>query len=356
MPQRGLEASAPRWRRTDVILLAAGIPVAIWMLSDVLIVVFFAVILAVGLDGVASALSRRSRLRRGWALLGVCIAIPALLAGAGAAALPQVVRQFGALRERLQTLTEALRHRFALDGWPGELMANMEENGAQLVGGVNQLVTHLGAVGVSTLGGVVSTFVLVVLAGFLAADPALYRSGLLRLVPPARRPLIDATLAAAAHGLRWWFLAQLASMAILGGSVGLGLYLIGIEYWLSLALITALLTFVPYLGPVIAGVPVIAIGFTEGAEIGVIVLIFYLVVQNIESTLVLPLIYQKAVRLAPAVTISAQVLMGLWFGVAGLVLAAPLTVVVQVLVARLYLGAVLGEAPEHRERAHAGAA
>ena len=340
MSQCDVEAPAQRWRTTDVILLAGGVAIAIWALSDVLLVVVFAVILAVGLDALATALSRRARIRRGWALLAVCCVIPALLAGVGAAVLPQVARQFDALWERLTALADALRDRFALDGWPGTLVANMGENGAQLLGGVNQLV----AAGVSTVGGVVTVFVFIILAGFLAADPGLYRSGALKLVPPARRQLLDRTMASVAYGLRRWFLAQFTSMAILGGSVGAGLFLIGIEFWLSLALITAILTFVPFLGPVVAGIPVVAIGFAEGVEIGVVVLVFYLVVQNLESTVVLPLIYQKAIRLAPAVTIAAQVLMGLWFGVAGLILAAPLTVIMQVLVTELYVGAVLGEA------------
>lgn len=340
MSHSGVEAPVRRWRMADVILLAGGVAIGIWALSDVLLVVVFAVILAVGLDALATPLGRCARVRRGWALLIVCSVIPALLAGVGAAVLPQVARQLDALWERLTALAEALRDRFALDGWAGDVMASMGEDGAQLLGGINRLV----AAGVSTLGGVVSVFVLMILAGFLAADPGLYRSGALNLVPPARRQLVDKTMASVAYGLRRWFLAQFTSMAILGGSVGAGLFLIGIEFWLSLALITAILTFVPFLGPVIAGIPVVAIGFAEGVEIGVVVLIFYLVVQNLESTVVLPLIYQKAIRLAPAVTIAAQVLMGLWFGVAGLVLAAPLTVIMQVLVTKLYVGAVLGEA------------
>ncbi len=340
-------APGARWARAEIVVIAAAVIAAAWALSDVLLVVFAAVILAVGLDGLAEGLRRRARLPRAAALAVVCAGVVGAIAAVGATVLPPVIAQFDALRGRLTELVEVARDWWlAPDGWTSVLLGNMDDNGAQLFGGVNQLVAHLGAVGMTTFGALVSTVLLVIMAGFLAVDPGLYRRGFIRLVPPRRRALVDTTLGAAAHALRWWFLAQLASMAILGVSIGAGLFVIGIEFWLSLALITALLTFVPYLGPVLAGVPVIAIGFAEGPQTGLVVLVFYLVVQNIESTILLPLIYQKTVRLAPAVTIAAQALMGLWFGVAGFILAAPLTVVAMVLVHKLYVEAALGDTGE----------
>jgi len=213
----------------------------------------------------------------------------------------------------------------------------------QLRGGLTQLLSHLGTVGLTTFGALTSLVLIVVMTSFLAIDPDLYRRGFLRLVPLPRRALVDATLSEAAHALRWWFLAQFVSMGILGISIGTGLFFIGIEFWLSLALITALLTFIPYLGPVLAGIPVVAVGFAEGPQTGFVVLFFFLLVQNIEANILLPLIYQMTVRLAPAVTIAAQVFMGLWFGAAGFILAAPLTVVAMVLVRKLYIEAALGD-------------
>jgi predicted PurR-regulated permease PerM len=86
----------------------------------------------------------------------------------------------------------------------------------------------------------------------------------LRLLPRDQRPRVAETLSRVAHALRWWFLSQLISMVLLGVSISLGLMIIGIDLWLSLGVLTGLLTFIPYLGPIIAGIPIVIIGFTQG--------------------------------------------------------------------------------------------
>ena len=113
--------------------------------------------------------------------------------------------------------------------------------------------------------------------------------------------------------------------------------IIGVDLWLSLGVLTAVLTFIPYLGPVIAGIPILIIAFAEGYQTGLIVLVFYLIIQNVEGNVLVPMIQQKAVNLAPALLIAGQVLMGTLFGSLGLIMAAPLAVVIMVLVKKLYL-------------------
>jgi predicted PurR-regulated permease PerM len=187
------------------------------------------------------------------------------------------------------------------------------------------------------------TVILLAIAIFGAANPDLYRSGLLTLMPPARRERISEALAATAHALRWWFLAQIISMLALGVTVAVGLMIIGVDLWLSLGVLTGLLTFIPVLGPIIAGVPILIVGFAEGLQTGLIVLAFYLVVQNLEGNFLVPLIQHRVVNLAPVLLISVQVLMSTLFGLMGLVLAAPLTLVAMVLVKKLYVEDMLGE-------------
>jgi len=202
---------------------------------------------------------------------------------------------------------------------------------------------HVFTFGMSAFGAVTSIIILIVLTLFLAADPALYRNGAVRLAPPDRRAVADDTLSAIAHALRWWFLGQLASMALLGVTVALGLFVMGIDLWFALAVVTALLTFIPFIGPLIATVPIVAVGFAEGMQTGLIVLIGYVVIQNVEGNILVPMIQHKAVNLAPALLIAMQVLFSLVFGVVGLILAAPLTIVAMVAVQKLWLEHTLGE-------------
>jgi predicted PurR-regulated permease PerM len=163
-------------------------------------------------------------------------------------------------------------------------------------------------------------------------------------LPREHRPVLDDALSAVARALRWWFLSQLVSMLLLGVTVALGLWVIGVELWLGLGVLTALLTFVPYLGPLVAFLPIAMVAFAQGVETGLIVTVFYLAVQNVEGNVVVPWIQHKVVHLAPVLAISMQVLLGMVFGLAGFILAAPLTVVGMVLVQKLWVEAVIGEA------------
>jgi predicted PurR-regulated permease PerM len=88
---------------------------------------------------------------------------------------------------------------------------------------------------------------------------------------------------------------------------------------------------------------VVPIDFTEGMQTGLMVLAFYLIVQNVEGNVVTPMIQHRAVELPPALLIATQVLFGTLFGALGLILAAPLAAVGLVAVNLLYIEGVLGE-------------
>jgi predicted PurR-regulated permease PerM len=327
-----------RWLSTDRILLVAVLGVLVWFTADVLLLVFAGLLIAVGLDGSARIVAEQTPLGRGVALTLVVVLLLAALALLGYLIVPQFLGQVGALWETIVAAFGWLEERLQAAGWMQPLeMLNNEEGQGQIADAAAAIAGHLATATTGALGAIAGLVVLLAIALFAAADPRLYRGGFLALFPTPRRQRIDETLGAVAHGLRWWFLGQIVSMLILGVSVAVGLLVIGVELWLSLGVLTALLTFIPVLGPIIAGVPIVIVGFAEGAQTGLIVLAFYLVVQNVEGNFVVPLIHQKAVHLAPALMIASQVLMGTLFGLVGFILAAPITVAAMIAVRELYI-------------------
>jgi predicted PurR-regulated permease PerM len=304
--------------------------------------VFAAVLLAIGLDGLACGMARHTPLSRGWALLVVFLVIVLLVALLGMLVVPQVLEQIDKMWGQLTDFLERLAQQLAEYGWARQLLGGEQNPGdvADAAGGVAQQVA---GVALAIAGAAASLVILIAITIFAAVNPDLYRRGFLKLLPVKFRGRVDDTLSVTAYALRWWFLGQLVSMVLLGVTVSAGLFFIGIELWLALGLITALLTFIPFIGPLIAGVPIIIVGFAEGAQIGVIVLVFYLLVQNIEGNFIVPLIHQRAVHLPPALLIGVQVLLGVLFGAVGLILAAPLTVVAMVAVKKLWVEDTLGE-------------
>jgi predicted PurR-regulated permease PerM len=325
--------------RTDTILLTAGLLLLAYLLGHVLLLFFAAVLLAVGLDGLARAIARRLSISRGWALVSVSLCIMAFTIGALALSAVRLILQLGEVVETVIGFAQRLHVLLVSRG----VMDVVKDGGLDLASSAGDLAGTAMSWGVTAVGAISSLAVILVLTVFLVANPDLYRRGAVLLVPPGQRNLVEDTLSAVARSLRGWFLGQIASMALLGVTVGLGLFGLGIDLWLALAVLTALLTFVPFLGPLVATVPIVAVAFAQGSQTGLIVLAGYIVIQTIEGNFITPMIQQQAVDLAPALLIATQVLLSLVFGLPGLILAAPLTIVAMVMVRKLWVEHMIGE-------------
>ncbi|MFW6076482.1 MAG: AI-2E family transporter [Hyphomicrobiales bacterium] len=339
----GSEAAVGRrWLRTDNILLVSALAVFVWFTGDVLLLVFAGLLLAVGLDGLTSAVRNWLPLSQVWGLLLVIVAIVAFLAVIGMTVVPQFLGQLDQLWDRLFGFAERALETLRQYEWAQRLMRDGEGEGGA-ADAASAIAQEAAAAMLAALGIASSLIILLAIAIFAAADPDLYRRGILALLPPSRRERMGDALTATAHALRWWFLAQVIAMLVLGVTVAIGLLIIGIDLWLSLGVLTGLLTFIPFLGPIIAGIPILIVGFSEGLQTGFIVLVFFLVVQNLEGNFLGPMIQHRVVNLAPVLLISVQILMSALFGAMGLVLAAPLTLVAMVFVKKLYVEDVLDE-------------
>ena len=112
---------------------------------------------------------------------------------------------------------------------------------------------------------------------------------------------------------------------------------IGIPAALTLGLLAGFLDFVPFIGPIVAAIPAIVLALAGDPETALWVVGLYLVVQQIEGNIITPLFQKRAVELPPALLLFSLVAAGLVFGIAGVMFAEPLTVVLYVLVKRLYV-------------------
>jgi predicted PurR-regulated permease PerM len=334
-------------QRPGIVILGIAIALLIWAVGDVLLVVFAGILLAVALSAASDYVAEWTPLGRGLSLVLVFLLALLVLGGIGYLVVPQALEELGRLWERIVAILEDLHawsQQYPILNLGGGDAANGEGGIPEGAMGAAQQV--FGAATGMVLGavGALGTFlIIIVLGGFVAANPGLYLRGICKLVPQRHRERAGEVLAMSGYGLRWWLLGQLVSMALLGVSTGIGLYLFGIDLWLGLALLTALLTFIPFLGPILAGIPIVAVALADGIETGLFVLGFYLVVQTIEGNIVTPMIHERAVSLPPALLIGMQLLAGALFGLPGFILAAPLTVVGMILVNMLYIEDVLND-------------
>jgi predicted PurR-regulated permease PerM len=335
---------SPFVKRTLIVLLLGSLFLAAglisWIASRVLLTVFAGLLVGILLRGLSLWVSARTRIGQGLALAIVCSALA--LAGLGLSVFlaASISQQFSELYDRLPQALEQLRTRVEanplgqriLGAAPAADGAAGPETAAQVAGAA---VAVVGAFG----NGVLILF----LGLFLAADPGVYRRGLVRLVPISHRDKADQVLDDVGEVLLRWLAGRLLEMGIIGVLTWVGLMLIGVPLALPLALIAALLSFIPNIGPILSAIPAMLIAASEAPVMALYVGALYLGIQAIESYTLEPYIVRKTADLPAALVIGFQLLMGTLLGVMGLALATPLLAVLTVLVQRLYVEGALGD-------------
>lgn len=204
-----------------------------------------------------------------------------------------------------------------------------------------KLFGHAQSTFAAATGIVTNTVIILFLAIFFAASPAGYRDGFLKLLPMERRQRVGQVLEETGHTLRWWLVGQLATMALVAVSIGLMLFLTGVPNAVLLGLLAGVLNFIPFLGPILAAIPVALAVMPEGAAMLVLVMGLFIVIESLEGYLINPLIQKRAVYLPPAWSLAALVAFGVLFGGMGVALATPLLAVARILILRLYVEDVL---------------
>lgn len=300
---------------------------------SVIPLVFGAILVALLFRSLADPLARWSGLPESMALTASVLLVFGLIAGAVWLMGDAVRTQLMVLSQAVPAAWEALEAR--LDDWG--LAEQVEAMIADLTPSGSGIVSSVGGFAMSFGSGLADLLLILVGGVYLAAQPKLYRTGLLKLVPPRRRQLAAEALDDSGRSLRLWLIGQLVAMVIIGTVTGVGLWLLGVPSALTLGILAGLLEFVAIIGPIIAAIPALLIALTQGVDMALWTLALYVVVQQLESNLLQPIIQQKAVDLPPALLLFSIVVGGLLFGLIGVLLAAPMTVLAYVLIKRLYV-------------------
>ena len=320
-------------------LTAVVLGLLLWQLRWVLLVLFGAVVLAVALDVLIHQLQSRFRLDRPRALLVVLATL--LLAGVviGQLLLPELFTQVQQLGRDLPQLINKVSTLLGQDPRlasinqavsPGLNPDNLQSLGRQLLG---------------VAGGAANSMVQVLLAMLLGIllvlDPASHRGMVLAITPRPARGLMLELLDESRQALGGW----LSGMTLSATTVFLltwgGLAVLQAPLPLLSGLVCGLLTFVPTIGPTAATVLPVGLALLQSPQLLISVLVFRLVLQNLEAFLLTPLLLRKTVNLLPTVALMAQLSLGALLGLPGVLLALPLVVVLQVVMQRVVVEQVM---------------
>ena len=316
--------------------------VLLWYAIDVVLLAFVGVLAAILLRAPADWISERFGWREGWSLalvgavlLGVLI-VGGVLFGRG------ILAQALALVDRIPEIVEGFRQELGKTDLGKRLVALADMSGMFSSGGVQVLGRGLGLIG-STFGVVANVMIVAFFAVFMAAQPHMYVEGALHLFARKKRERMREVLYEIGRVLRRWLVGQTALAVCVAVLTGTGLILLGAPFPFALALLAGLMEFVPYIGPFLAAIPAVMVGFTNGPDLALYIAALFIGVQLLESYVLAPLVQQRAVHLPPAAILFAQVLMGAIVGALGVAVATPLAAAVMVAVGMLYVEDALGD-------------
>jgi predicted PurR-regulated permease PerM len=324
-------------RRTLIVIALVALAMFLWMLRDVLLMIFGAVVVAALFRSLASQF-QRLHVPQGLALALSVLSIFAIVGGALALFGSQIIAQTETLSQTLPKAWESLQARITASGLP------LDADQLKPTGAGSNLAAQAGSFVMSLGGGLADALLIIVGGIFIAASPRFYTAGAVKLVPDSKRDLTREAMADSGKALRLWLKAQLVAMVLIGLLTGLGLWILGVPSALALGLIAGLLEFVPFVGPILAAIPAVLIALAMDPQLALWTLLLYVLIQNIEGYAVQPIIQSWAVEVPGAVLLFALLASGAMFGPLGIIFAAPLTVVVYVLIKRLYVREALDTA------------
>ena len=324
------------------VLLAGGLLVLgllFEQLVTLLLAVLITVIVAIALDSFADRLERWMQIPRAvGALIGIVLGL-GVLAGIVALIIPPFIDQTNQFVDDLPEIAEELRGQVAdLTGAnPGEVSDRVQDFADKYAEDPGQLVGPITSVGLGAAGFLLSLILVLITAYYMAINPQPLLSGVRSLIPPRHRDEADRVMGRLRTSWIGWVRGVVVDMLVSGVLLYIGLTIIGLELAIFFAVLTALLSVIPYFGSIVSGLPPVLFALTDSPGKAVLVLVVYTLVQQFEGNVIIPLVMARTVKLHPALIAIGVVVVGQLFGFVGLLVAVPVLSMLVILVEELWV-------------------
>jgi predicted PurR-regulated permease PerM len=331
------------------IVLFAALLLFTWTFAATLFLIFAGMLLGVALNTVSNLLGRAAKLPHALRLAIVCLALAALLSGVVVLGGATIAQQASALSNTIKLQLVNVKSFLEKNGVDTSYLDFTKEPasaadapttpGAHNLPGAGALASSGGAIIGQTfkilfgiVGGVGNFFIVLFLGLAFAAQPGIYRDGLLFMVPARHRPRATIIVDRIGDTLERWLLAQIITMAAVFFVTWVGLAIIGIPSSFILGIQAGLLAFIPTVGAILGGLIVVLASLASGWFAALSAFILFLGVHAMESYVLTPIIQRQALDIPPATLFAFQILLGVVFGIWGLALALPLMAIAKVMI------------------------
>ncbi|WP_397602844.1 AI-2E family transporter [Sphingorhabdus sp.] len=316
-------------KRAAVWIGMASLVVAFIWLAQPILLIIGGIVLAAMFDGGARLLGRVLPIPRGFRLTIVVLAVFGFIYWTFVFTGSELAAQAASLQAIVETQIESIGNRIEAAGF-NISAEDVKGLGSQILNSVGRVTEAVSSV----LGTVTNLAMMLVLGIFIAAEPRLYERGVAWMLPLAKRAHFYGTAEKMGSVLRRLMAGRLLGMAVEGVGTWVLLSLGGVPMAALLGVLTGLLAFLPNIGAIVSGALIILVGFSAGVDVGLYAIFVYFVVQTVDGYLIVPMVAKRAVDLAPALVLGAQILFGALFGILGLALADPIIAMIKVALER----------------------
>ncbi|WP_051971303.1 AI-2E family transporter [Massilia sp. 9096] len=345
-PQRNLMRRVVMIEGITVLFLALG--AAIWFAADALLLIFACILFSVLLYELSVIVRDRLKINRQLALVVVLLLLVAVIGLGGWAMAPQIAEQSSALAKQLPASIERVQDMVKAHPMLQHVAQQMPST-KEIVGSLQRFAPDAGLLFGGVLGTLANIVIIIAVGIYFASSPRVYTHGFIKLIPQPRRARAGEVLDTIGTSLARWLLGKGASMLIVAAILSTGLTMLGVPLGLILGIIAGLMDFIPYVGPILGGVPAVLIALSTSTDLALYTGLLLLAIQMLDGYVLLPVIESRSVNLPPALTIIMQLIFGTLFGFAGVALATPLTAVLVKLVNMLYVEDILGDRSDDSE-------
>jgi predicted PurR-regulated permease PerM len=342
------------------VVVFAALLMFTWYFAATLFLIFAGMLLGVALNAMTNLLGRVVKLSHSLRLTIVCLVLAGLLSGVIFLGGATIAQQATALSDTIKSQlvgVKAFLERNGIDtsyfelgnlsatpaasttpATPGASATpaatpthNLPSAGALASSG-GAIVSQTLKLLLGTVSAVGNFFIVLFLGLTFAAQPGVYRSGLLYMAPAQHRPRATVIIDRISETLERWLIAQILTMAAVFLVTWIGLALIGIQGSFILGIQAGLLTFIPTVGALIGGLIVVLASLASGWVAAASAFALFLGIHALESYILTPMLQRQALDIPPATLFAIQILLGVVFGIWGISLALPLMAIVKVLI------------------------
>jgi predicted PurR-regulated permease PerM len=325
-----------------------------WYFAATLFLIFAGMLLAVALNAMTEMLDRVVRLPHALRLTIVCLALAGFLSGVVYLGGATIAQQATALSDTIKAQlvgVKAMLERNGIDtsyfglsnpsatpaasptsATPGAAERHNLPSAGEIASSGGAIVSQTLKLLIGTLSAVGNFFIVLFLGLTFAAQPSVYRSGLLFMVPARQRRRATIIVDRIGETLERWLMAQILTMFVVFLVTWIGLAIIGIQSSFILGIQAGLLTFIPTVGALVGGLIVVLASLASGWVAAASAFVLFLGIHALESYILTPMLQRQALEIPPATLFAFQILLGVVFGIWGIALALPLIAIAKVMI------------------------